>query len=49
MQKLINCIDDIWSRVFLIGCIVIIAPLMVFGGVEGMIRRWFTKDPGTGC
>ena len=46
MRELIDTARD---TVILCVCIAIIIPIMLFGTVEGMIRRWFTNDPGTGC
>jgi len=46
MRELIDTARD---TVILCVCIAIITPIMLFGTVEGMIRRWFTKESRTGC
>jgi hypothetical protein len=37
------------SKCLLFGCICIIIPLLIFGGIEGLIRETLTKKKKTGC
>lgn len=42
-------LDNLKSQFLLFGCICIIIPLFIFGGIEGLIRETFTKKKKTGC
>ena len=42
-------IDMVYDKLVLAVCILIIAPIMLFGTVEGMIRSALTGEEKKGC
>lgn len=44
-----NVFQDLYDRLIVVGCILIIIPFMLYGMTEAMIRRLLTKKEKKGC
>jgi hypothetical protein len=44
-----NVFHDLYDRLIVVGCILIIIPFMLYGMTEAMIRKLLTKKEKKGC
>lgn len=44
-----NAFQDLYDRLIVVGCILIIIPFMLYGMTEAVIRKLLTKKEKKGC